>query len=281
MPAHVQGLSWNTPWCCAHGEQHSAAMGTLPHHGDIHMEMPAAGGVLALWQCCRAVLGPAFPPNTRCGSSTPYLPYTPVLSPTAYSCHLPRAASQGPPPQGAQPVARSETLQEGKMCPGADVEAADNMFLLGWSCPFPLISNNNPCPWSTPKNSPAPGSRGESTWGARAAATGRHPSAESQPWPQPCPGVVALGPHQTQCACMQQPNRSVLGFYWSHCNMRLARVPCPGERTSTERKKSNTLVKGNTSGPLCYGSEGRAISEGTLGRPALCSIVSGSLPRSQ
>lgn len=91
-------------------------MGTLPHHGDIHMEMPAAGGVLALWQCCRAVLGPAFPPNTRRGSSTPYLPYTPVLSPTAYSCHLPRAASQGPPPQGAHSLLRGVKLSKKGRC---------------------------------------------------------------------------------------------------------------------------------------------------------------------
>lgn len=116
MPAHVQGLSWNTPQCCAHLEQHSAAMGTLPCHSDMQPEMPAAGGVLALWQCCRATLGPAFPPNTQRGSSTSHLPYTPVLSPTASSCHLPRAASRGPPPQGTHSLLLGVKLSEKGRC---------------------------------------------------------------------------------------------------------------------------------------------------------------------
>lgn len=74
------------------------------------------------------------------------------------------------------------------MCPGADVEAADNMFLLGWSCPFLLISNNNPCPWSTPKNSPAPGSRGECTWGS-----GQQPQAGIPVGNHDCGPSHALG----------------------------------------------------------------------------------------
>lgn len=68
---------------------------------------------------------------------------------------------------------------------GKPAKARDKLFLLGRSCPSLLISNNNPCPWSTLKNNPA----SEGLEVRPEAAACEHPGKELGFWPQPAPGA--------------------------------------------------------------------------------------------
>lgn len=62
---------------------------------------------------------------------------------------------------------------------GKPAEARDKLFLLGRSCPSLLISNNNPCPWSTLKNNSAL----EGLELRPEAAACEHPGKEVEFWP--------------------------------------------------------------------------------------------------